>query len=356
VSRRIQGAESATITGAEAAFSPTWDSGPTPRIAAVVSSYRRPEFLADLVDALSAQSLPTQDYEIVIVDNGSGDTTWDVLRQLVSATPARLAVTTLAENRGPGGGRNHGASFVRAPYLAITDDDCLPSPGWLAAMLVALESGHDVVQGQVQADPATADRAGPWDHTKWIGRPTPFFETCNVAYRASSFAKVGGFDEHDALTAQIGGRAFGEDALLAWRVQEAGGQAQFCPESLVYHRNISASYRDWLHGQRNLVGFPGLGNRSPLVAEWFWHRYFLAEETALFDLAAASVVAAILTRRLWLLAGVLPWLRVRWPEARAKAGGKRDVSVVRLVQLAISDGVSLASLVEGSVRHRRVLL
>src|SRR5580704_7146127 len=115
------------------ACSPSWANGPTPRIAAVVSTYRRPEFLAGLIAALNEQSLPLEEFEIVIVDNGSTDSTWSALCDLVRSAPTRMAVTTLEANRGPGGGRNHAISLVRAPYLAITDDDCLPTSGWLEA-------------------------------------------------------------------------------------------------------------------------------------------------------------------------------------------------------------------------------
>jgi glycosyltransferase involved in cell wall biosynthesis len=330
--------------------------GPTPRIAALISTYRRPDFLEGLMAGLADQSLPHDEYEVVIVDNGSGDDTWDALRVLAHNSPVRLVVTTLEQNRGPGGGRNYGFSLVRAPFVAITDDDCLPTRGWLAAMLASLEQGGEVTQGQVHADPADRDTAGPWNHTKWITVPTPFFETCNVAYRTSAVQAVGGFDESDSLTAQVSGRAFGEDALLAWRVQEAGGRATFTTDSLVYHRNIPSDFRDWLDGQRNLVGFPGLGNRSPLVAKWFWHRYFLARETALFDLAVASLVVAVVTRRRWAALGALPWARHRWPDAKHRARGSRPLGVVRLAQLAVADFVSLVSLVQGSIRHRRLLL
>jgi glycosyltransferase involved in cell wall biosynthesis len=340
----------------EVEYSPTWDSGARPRIAAVVSTYRRPDFLEGLMASLADQSLPHDEYEVIIVDNGSGDRTWATLQEFARTSPARLAVTTLAENRGPGGGRNQGFTLVRAPFLAITDDDCLPTPTWLAAMLATLEQGIEVTQGQVEPDPTDRDTAGPWDHTKWILEPTPFFETCNVAYRTSSVQAVGGFDETDSLTAQVSGRAFGEDALLAWRVQEAGGRASFARASLVYHRNIPADFGDWLDGQRNLVGFPGLGNRSPLVAQWFWHRYFLVRDSAMFDLATASVVTALVTRRPWVAAGVLPWAYYRWPEARRRARGSRPLATVRLAQLAVADAVSLGSLVQGSIRHRRLLL
>jgi glycosyltransferase involved in cell wall biosynthesis len=322
----------------------------------VVASYRRPQFLDALVGALADQTLPHPEYEVVIVDNGSADATWDRLRQLVAASPARLAAVRLEENRGPGGGRNLGATLIRSPYLAFTDDDCLPTPGWLAAMLAALEDGNDVVQGRVEAAPAEQQGAGPWDHTKWITSPTPFFETCNVGYRTSAFTAVHGFDEGDSLTAQRSGRAFGEDALLAWNVQKSGGRATFTSGSVVYHRVVPSDFTGWLRDQRNLVGFPGLGNRSPLVARWFWHRIFLSRGSAQFDLAVACVLAAALARRPWMLLGAAPWLSDRWPQARARGGASRTLGLVRLAQLAVADGVALGSLLQGSVRHRRVLL
>ena len=337
--------------------SPSWDSGPAPSVAVVVTSYRRPDFLPGLLAALERQTLPREDFEVVIADNGSADETWSLLERLIAGTTLRATAVRLDTNMGPGGGRNRAVPSTTAPVIAFTDDDCLPSPTWLAETVAAFDAGADLVQGQVHPDPSDRDEAGPWFHTKSIISPTPFFETCNVAYRRTFFEQVSGFDETDSLTAQGGGgRAFGEDALLAWRVKQAGGRGQFVPESLVYHRNIPADFHDYLKGQRYLVGFPGLGQRSGLVADWFWHGYFLSNVTGRFDLAVASVIAAALTRRPLLLIGVFPWLRWRWVNANELAKGDRLTAVVRLAQLGIGDSVSLWALVRGSVRHRRLVL
>jgi glycosyltransferase involved in cell wall biosynthesis len=335
--------------------SASWDTPVPARIAAVISTYRRPQFLPELLDALAAQTLAFEQFEVIVVDNGSGDATSDVLAALVATTPLRLAVVSLPSNRGPGGGRNAGLALVSAPVVAITDDDCLPSPGWLAAMLDAVTDGAGLVQGEVRADPACTD-PGPWDHVKWITEPTPFFETCNVAYRMDLVRQVGGFDEHDTLTAQVSGRAFGEDALLASRLIGAGAQPVFCRQSLVYHRVIPADFAHYLRDQRNLVGFPGLGARSPQVATWFWHRYFLSKHTAVVDLAVVGVVTAVVTKTRWPLLALVPWLWRRVPEARRLAGRRRWDTPQRLAQLAAGDAVSLASLVEGSVKHHRIVL
>ncbi len=334
--------------------SPAW-AGPSPSIAALVSTYSRSGFLAELLAALEAQDIAREEMEVVIVDNGSTDDTWDVLRRLVGATPLRASALRMDVNGGPAPGRNAGAAHVRAPFIAITDDDCLPTPGWLREVREAFSDGADVLQGVVRADPRGAASMAPWDHTIWVTAPTPFFETCNVAYRRSAFERVGGFDEDDPLLHPPSGRAFGEDACLAWEVQRTGGTAAFAPRAVVHHRCIPSDYAHWLADQRQLEGFPGLARRSPLVAEWLFAGVFLDRRSARFDLAAGALAVAIATRRAWPLLASVPWLRGRWGNARHQAGSLRRAPGV-LARLTWSDSVALAALIRGSIRHRRVVL
>lgn len=333
--------------------SASWD-GPAPAIAALVTTYGRAGFLKELVACLEAQDLPDDEVELVLVDNGSTDDTWSTLSALVAASPRRALALRLDRNAGPAPGRNAGAREVRAPLLAITDDDCLPTPRWLREMRRAFDTGADVVQGAVLPDPADLPGMGPWDHTKWVRRPTPFYETCNVGYRRSAFERAGGFDEHDPLLHPPSGRAFGEDACLAWEVQRTGGAAAFASRALVHHRCIPSDYRRWLADQRELAGFPGLARRSPLVARWLHRGVFLDGRSARFDLALAGVVTAAVTRRPLVALAGLPWLRWRVNHARRFRTG---LAVVPLLgQLAWSDAVAFAAMARGSVRHRRLVL
>lgn len=342
-------------TIADQVWSDAWP-GDVPAIAALVSTYGRPTFLPELLDALAGQDLPTSDYEVVLIDNGSTDGTWEVLTKLVETTDLRATAIRMDRNAGPAPGRNAGAARVRAPLIAITDDDCLPTPGWLRHVRLAFAGGADVVQGAVHADPAGVGSMGPWDHTIWVRRPTPFFETCNVAYRRSAFERVGGFDEDDPLLHPPSGRAFGEDACLAWAVLATGGTSAFAPRALVHHRCIPSDYRRWLADQRELAGFPGLARRSPLVARWLHRGVFLDRRSERFDLAVLGVAAAALSRRPWPLVGTLPWGWLRGHDALRATRGDRRRAVPVLVQLALSDIVALLSLLRGSVRHRRLML
>ena len=240
--------------------------------------------------------------------------------------------------------------------MAITDDDCLPTPGWLREVRLAFEGGADVVQGKVEADPRSLDAMGPWDHTIWVTPPTPFFETCNVAYRRTAFDRAGGFDEDDPLLHPPSGRAFGEDACLAWEVQRTGGAAAFSTEAVVHHRCIPSTYARWLDDQRQLEGFPGLARRSPLVARWLRLGVFLEARSAWFDVALLSVVVAVAARQPLVLLGILPWLRLRWRYSRARVHGSRRAALGVLPRLAWSDAVGLGAMVKGSIRHRRLVL
>jgi cellulose synthase/poly-beta-1,6-N-acetylglucosamine synthase-like glycosyltransferase len=332
-----------------------WE-GPVPGVTALVSTYDRAAYLPELVAALEAQDLPPDEFEVVLVDNGSTDGTWDELCRLVQATPLRAAAVRIATNHGPAAGRNTGARAGRAPLLAITDDDCLPTPGWLRNVELAFAGGADVVQGTVHGEPAGLAARGPWDHTIWVTAPTPFFETSNVAYRRSAFDRAGGFDEDDPLLHPPSGRAFGEDAALAWEVQRTGGTAAFSTGALVHHRCVPSTYGRFLADQRHLGGFPGLARRSPLVARWLYLGMFLERRTALVDLGLLGIVVAVVLRWPWPALLALPWLVTRWGNARHRTRGARSAAVGVWVRLLWADLVGFGSLLWGSIRHRRPVL
>src|SRR5690606_6172440 len=161
---------------------PGWDGGAA-RVAVVVATFRRAGFLPELVTALEAQDLPREDLEVVIVDDGSQDDTWTTLVELTSRTSLRLLALRRERNAGPGTARNLGVVATSAPVVCFTDDDCLPDPSWARRLSAAFEDDVEVVQGLVEPPASELATMGPWDHAIWVRRPTPFFETANVAYR-----------------------------------------------------------------------------------------------------------------------------------------------------------------------------
>jgi GT2 family glycosyltransferase len=327
--------------------------GAPPAASVVVPTYDRAAFLPGLVAALEAQSVGPERFEVILVDNGSNDGTWKALEELARRTRLRLRAVRIEPNRGPAAARDLGARLARAPVICFTDDDCLPTPGWLEALLAGVAGGADVVQGRTEPDPTELGRAGPWDRTVWVRRATGLFETCNVAYRREPFLAAGGFAAAAGLVADADRRPFGEDAVVGHRVLAAGGRSGFAPEALVHHRMLPGTFAGWLREQRRLALFPALLRRVPTLRRSLWLGLFLGPRTAAVDLAAAAVVAAAAWRRPWPLAGVLPWIAVRWPAARRRRGRH---PLVRLGQLAVGDALGLAALVAGSLRRRRLVL
>jgi hypothetical protein len=334
----------------DTAQSARW-AGATPTISIVVSTFRRPHYLAELFGALEAQDLERSRFEVVVVDNGSGDETWDVLRRLVATTPLAAQVGLVRQNRGPASGRNAAVDLARAPKLAFTDDDCFPERSWARVMAEALEC-HRIVQGRTLPDPRPARR--DWDHTITVTAASGYFETCNLAYRRQDVIDAGGFEPLRGYRAGRGGFPFGgEDTLLGWKVVRATGEEPaFVADATVHHRIEPRTYREWLRMRSGMAIFPALVANVPELRHGLFLRCFLTRRTAEFDLAVVGVLAAILRRSPLLLAAALPYLRRRLPRSPRGLRG----SLRRSARVAMGDVAAAMSLVQGSVRHRAVVL
>lgn len=331
--------------------SPTWGTGAPPAVAVHIATYERSHYLPELFRALESQDLGDESFEVCIVDDDSTDDTWQVLQQLVRRCPLRVLARHLEANAGPATARNLAVSSTSAPLLAFTDDDCLPEPGWLHALVTGFADA-DLVQGRTDVGPP-GPGCGPWARTIHIAAPSPMFETCNIGYRRTDFTAVGGFAEDDPVSARPRGQHFGEDALLGAAVVERGARWSFRTDAVVRHRRLPTTFRDHVSAQGDLADFPALSRRSQPLRSALWGGVFLSHRSAAFDLAVLAVTLAVVKRRLALLAGVLPWMTAVGPDARARSG--RPASV-RFMQLALVDTVAFVSLIRGSIRHRRVLL
>ena len=335
---------------AQRATSATWD-GPAPAISVLCSTFRRPHYLAELIAALEAQTMATANFEVVIVDNGSSDDTWETLRARIGSTPLRMCVAQVAENKGPASGRNAAAFLARAPLFAFTDDDCLPEPHWVAAMYGALAGGAVVVQGHTEPVPGPTNL---WDHTIAVRFETGLFETCNVGYRRDDVLAAGGFRALPGYRGGRGGQPFGgEDTLLGWHIVRATGSPPvFADDALVRHRIEPRTYRGWLHAKSGIWIFVALLAHVPELRRRMFMHWFLNKRTAMFDLGALSVVFAVALRSYVPLVFVVPYLWALLPHQ--SRGIRRWVR--RLPGTVVGDAVVAWSLWQASLRHRRVVL
>ena len=129
------------------------------RAAVVVATYARPQHLDRLLTALEAQE-GAPPFEVVVVDDASpGDVADVVARHADGVAAVPIRYLRQPENRGPATARNRGWRATDAVIVAFTDDDCVPAPGWLAALAREVDAGADLVQGRDRAG-ALAARTG----------------------------------------------------------------------------------------------------------------------------------------------------------------------------------------------------
>lgn len=298
---------------------------------------------------------------MVVVDDGSTDGTASAVRREATSLPFTVRVLTQDRNQGPAAARNRGWRASDSAIVAFTDDDCTPSPGWLAALVEALADA-DVVSGPTTASPGAYDRLGPWSYWMEDDGSSGYFSTCNVAYRREVLEAVGGFDQVGFSYQRAGSRVRrcmnGEDTDLAWRAIGAGFRTGVAVTATVEHEVFPSDYRAHIQSVPRLAGLVLLIKKHPHLRQHFGKKLVYRTE----DVAAGAFFAggaALGVRRLRpagvvLSAVALCWyLRITRPRPRP-VGLANGVGTVALGLVA--DGYAGFVMLRASLRYRTVLL
>lgn len=204
--------------------------GGHPSVSVVIPTRDRPRPLGACLDALAAQQ-GSPPFEVVVVDDASVDA--DAVASVAEQHGARLVRTG---GRGPAAARNRGIREAAAPVVCLTDDDCRPGPGWLAALARRVGDGARVVAGPTRVgrpdDPYAAAAQTVTNHLVAApGGPLPrrvaFAPTSNLAVRRD-VAEALPFDESYPLAA-------GEDRDWCLRLEADAVPIDFEPEAWVDH-------------------------------------------------------------------------------------------------------------------------
>ncbi|HEX9047603.1 MAG TPA: glycosyltransferase [Verrucomicrobiae bacterium] len=206
-----------------------------PFISVVICSYNGSRTLRASLTALDKVQYPK--FEVIVVDDGSRDST----PQIAADFKVRLI---RQPNSGLSAARNTGWKNAGGEIVAYLDDDASPDPHWLQYLASAFMSGNDVgIGGPNIAFLEDTFVAQCVDHAP--GNPTHVLLTdrvaehlpgCNMAFRKSHLAAIGGFDAMFRIA--------GDDVDLCWRLQARGWQLGFHPGAMVWHhrRGTLAGY------------------------------------------------------------------------------------------------------------------
>ena len=103
----------------------------------IITSYNRRDALIETLKALSRQSVPADQYEIIVVDDGSTDDTYTATSEL--SLSCALKCFRHPENRGISAGRNLAITNATGRYLILVSDDLLVPEDFVAKHIESLE-------------------------------------------------------------------------------------------------------------------------------------------------------------------------------------------------------------------------
>lgn len=215
------------------------------RASVIIPVFNKVEFTKACLEAL-AKNTPEDLYEVIIVDNASSDGTKEFLRTL----QGDVRVITNDENLGFAKACNQGAAIASGEYLVFLNNDTLPQPGWLEALLRVVDNEPDVavVGAKLLFPDGTIQHAGV---AIAEGAPYPI-TVMHMYYRYDADApEVNEQRDCQAVTGacllirpdvyrEIGGfceeyRNGYEDVDLCFKVRERGYRIVYSPESVLYH-------------------------------------------------------------------------------------------------------------------------
>jgi glycosyltransferase involved in cell wall biosynthesis len=215
----------------------------------VIPTYRRTQTLFPVLDALARQEKPPE-FEVVVVDDGSGDDTSDRLSGYRASYPFRFFTQ---ENGGPASARNRGVREARGRVVLFLGDDTVPEPPLLAV--------HGRAHAEKREYPVAVLGYTTWPRDLRVSPflhqineyglqfgyglirdpeqvPFNFFYTSNVSLPRELLLEAGLFDTSFPHAAW-------EDIEVAYRLMQRGMRMLYRPEAVArHHHDITfASFR-----------------------------------------------------------------------------------------------------------------
>lgn len=199
-------------------------------------------WLRDSIESIWAQT--EQDFELIVVDNGSTDESLAIARSYLGRPRYRLIEN--GRNTGFSYAVNQGIRAAQGEFVALFNNDAFAEPAWLESLLAA--AGQDARIFAVSSlmlrhfEPELADDAG--DYVTILGfackrgdgrkasryqRPCRIFSACGGAalYRKAILDEIGLFDELFF--------AYFEDVDISWRANSLGYKNVYCPAARCRH-------------------------------------------------------------------------------------------------------------------------
>jgi len=202
----------------------------TKMISIIICTYNRASMLHRLLHSLAGQTLAADDFEVIVVDDGSTDSTADVCNAAVKDMPNLRYIPT-GKNRGLGSAANLGVKSAKGDCLIFTDDDCIPRQDWAENMIQALEK-NPLVGGCVTSPTSNYIKLChniAEFHRFMPGRKagvTDFIAGANMGFWRALYDEIQGFPT---------GHILSPDMQFILKAREKGYSICFVPNAVITH-------------------------------------------------------------------------------------------------------------------------
>ncbi|MBQ8437324.1 MAG: glycosyltransferase family 2 protein [Alistipes sp.] len=218
------------------------------RLSIVIATYNRSAMLMQTLQSVIEQTLPREEWECVVVNNNSTDSTAADFEAFAARYPDYNLRMVLETNQGLSYARNRGIRESEGEYIAIVDDDERIAPEFVASYVALFDDVPDAVAagGPIVAEYPTgrprwmsAFTERPIANTMYFGEEVREFPRGrvpgggNMALRRSAVRRYGVFDTSLGYVGEslVGG----EESDLFERLQIAEAKYYYVPKAVMYH-------------------------------------------------------------------------------------------------------------------------
>ncbi len=212
------------------------------QVSVVVSTRNRADRLEKLLLSLVTQSALACEFEVVVVDNNSGDCTSMVVKEMQRRYPLRRIVSMSENKLGIAAARNHGARKALGSYIAFIDDDAVAKKDWVAKILKLVNGKKRKIFGGL-IFPDYETKKPEWFRDKYETRgwgrkarelkEGEYLSGSNIVIEKRVFEMLKGFEEK--LGMQGGRLGVGEETEFQRRARIMGIQLYYEPKLVVRH-------------------------------------------------------------------------------------------------------------------------
>lgn len=228
----------------------TTASNPTPLISVIMPAYNAADFIATAIGSIRRQSF--ENWELIVVDDGSADSTLAEARRAASAD-SRIFIDSIGHG-GQSAARNRGLDLARGEFVAFCDADDTYSPRALATLFGGTSLSEIVVGQYVEgtADPFPMDSHTSESTAEFAVMPAEeaLIDTLYQEPRA-----------HNSMSAKLFRRdlfekirfiddMYYEDLEITFRLYRAARSVAFTDEALYFYRTNPSSFINTWHPER----------------------------------------------------------------------------------------------------------